>query len=46
MELKKLHQKNYHEKKPGEALKLAVKRMLPGGVLGRKQLNKIKNLFW
>ena len=24
-----------HEKKPGETLKLAVKRMLPGGVLGR-----------
>ena len=31
-----------HEKKPGEALKLAVKRMLPGGVLGRKQLTKLK----
>ena len=31
-----------HEKKPGEALKLAVKRMLPGGVLGKKQLNKLK----
>ena len=31
-----------HEKKPEEALKLAVKRMLPGGVLGRKQLNKLK----
>ena len=29
-------------KKPGEALKLAVKRMLPGGVLGRKQLTKLK----
>ena len=28
-------------KKPGEALKLAVKRMLPGGVLG-KQLTKLK----
>ncbi len=28
--------------KPGEALKLAVKRMLPGGVLGRKQLTKLK----
>ena len=25
------------EKKPGEALKLAVKRMLPGGVLGKKK---------
>ena len=30
-----------HEKKPDEALKLAVKRMLPGGVLGRKQLSKL-----
>ncbi len=29
-------------KKPGESLKLAVKRMLPGGVLGRKQLAKLK----
>ena len=31
-----------HNKKPGESLKLAVKRMLPGGVLGRKQLTKLK----
>ena len=31
-----------HDKKPGETLKLAVKRMLPGGVLGRKQLTKLK----
>ncbi len=31
-----------HEKKPGEALKLAVKRMLPGGPLGKKQLTKLK----
>ena len=31
-----------HEKKPDEALKRAVKRMLPGGVLGRKQLSKLK----
>jgi len=31
-----------HKKKPDEALKLAVKRMLPGGVLGRKQLSKLK----
>ena len=29
-------------KKPNESLKLAVKRMLPGGVLGRKQLTKLK----
>ena len=31
-----------HLKKPEETLKLAVKRMLPGGVLGRKQLTKLK----
>ena len=31
-----------HAKKPGETLKLAVKRMLPSGVLGRKQLTKLK----
>ena len=29
-------------KKPGETLKMAVKRMLPGGVLGKKQLSKLK----
>ena len=29
-------------KKPSEVLKLAVKRMLPGGVLGKKQLTKLK----
>tara|TARA_B100000029_G_scaffold258958_1_gene255616 strand:- start:1558 stop:2016 length:459 start_codon:yes stop_codon:yes gene_type:complete len=28
--------------KPGEALKLAVKRMLPGGALAKKQLTKLK----
>ena len=31
-----------HDKKPDQVLKLAVKRMLPGGVLGRKQLTKLK----
>ena len=31
-----------HNKKPGEILKLAVKRMLPTGVLGKKQLTKLK----
>ena len=31
-----------YDKKPGESLKLAVKRMLPGGVLGKKQLTKLK----
>ena len=30
------------KKKPGEILKLAVKRMLPTGVLGREQLSKLK----
>ena len=30
------------EKKPSEILKLAVKRMLPTGVLGREQLSKLK----
>ena len=31
-----------HNKKPGEVLKLAVKRMLPGGPLSKKQLTKLK----
>ena len=30
------------DKKPGEVLKLAVKRMLPGGVLAKKQFGKLK----
>ena len=30
------------DKKPGEVLKLAVKRMLPGGPLAKKQLTKLK----
>ena len=29
-------------KKPGEVLKLAVKRMLPGGPIAKKQLTKLK----
>jgi len=29
-------------KKPGEILKLAVKRMLPGGPLAKKQMSKLK----
>ena len=29
-------------KKPEEILKLAVKRMLPGGPLAKKQLSKLK----
>ena len=40
--IKEITPEKLHEKKPGEALKLAVKRMLPGGVLGRKQLTKLK----
>ena len=31
-----------HYTKPGEVLKLAVKRMLPGGALAKKQLGKLK----
>ena len=31
-----------YDKKPGGALKLAVKRMLPGGPLAKKQLTKLK----
>ena len=31
-----------YDKKPGETLKLAVKRMLPGGPLAKKQLTKLK----
>ena len=30
------------KKKPGEVLKLAVKRMMPGGPLSKKQLSKLK----
>ena len=30
------------QKKPEEVLRLAVKRMLPGGALGKKQLSKLK----
>ena len=40
--IKEITPKQLQEKKPGEALKLAVKRMLPGGVLGKKQLSKLK----
>ena len=31
-----------HVNKPEEVLKLAVKRMLPGGALAKKQLTKLK----
>jgi large subunit ribosomal protein L13 len=40
--IKEITPEKLSEKKPGESLKLAVKRMLPGGVLGRKQLTKLK----
>ena len=40
--IKEITPKKMHIKKPGEALKLAVKRMLPGGPLAKKQLTKLK----
>ncbi len=40
--IKEITPEKLYDKKPGEILKLAVKRMLPGGVLGRKQLTKLK----
>ena len=40
--IKEINPENLHKKKPGEALKLAVKRMLPGGPLAKKQLTKLK----
>ena len=40
--IKETSPERLHEKKPGETLKLAVKRMLPGGPLGKKQLTKLK----
>ncbi len=40
--IKETSPQKLYEKKPGEVLKLAVKRMLPGGVLGKKQLTKLK----
>ena len=40
--IKETSPEKLYEKKPGEVLKLAVKRMLPNGVLGRKQLTKLK----
>ena len=40
--IKEVTPEKLHKKKPGESLKLAVKRMLPGGVLGKKQLTKLK----
>ena len=40
--IKETTPQEFYERKPGEVLKLAVKRMLPGGVLGKKQLTKLK----
>ena len=40
--LKETTPEKLQNKKPGEILKLAVKRMLPGGILGKKQLTKLK----
>ena len=40
--IKEITPENLHKKKPGEALKLAVKRMLPGGPLAKKQFTKLK----
>ena len=40
--IKEITPEKLKEKKPGETLKLAVKRMLPGGPLGKKQLTKLK----
>ena len=41
--IKEMTPEKFLEKnKPDEFLKLAIKRMLPGGVLGRKQLTKLK----
>ena len=40
--IKEITPEKLSEKKPGESLKLAVKRMLPGGPLGKKQLTKLK----
>ena len=40
--IKEITPEKLSKKKPGESLKLAVKRMLPGGVLGKKQLTKLK----
>ena len=40
--IKETTPKKLSEKKPEEILKLAVKRMLPGGPLAKKQLSKLK----
>ena len=40
--IKEITPQKLSEKKPGDILKLAVKRMLPTGVLGKEQLSKLK----
>jgi len=40
--IKEITPEKLSSKKPGEVLKLAVKRMLPGGPLAKKQLTKLK----
>ena len=40
--IKETTPENLYDKKPGHVLKLAVKRMLPSGVLGKKQLGNLK----
>jgi len=40
--IKEITPERLSSKKPGETLKLAVKRMLPGGPLAKKQLTKLK----
>ena len=40
--IKEITPEKLYQKKPAESLKLAVKRMLPGGPLGKKQLTKLK----
>ena len=40
--IKQVTPEKLHAKKPDEILRLAVKRMLPGGPLSKKQLTKLK----
>ncbi len=40
--IKESSPEKFHLSKPGEVLKLAVKRMLPDGSLAKKQLTKLK----
>ena len=40
--IKETSPEKMHKKKPDAILKLAVKRMLPGGPLAKKQLSKLK----